>query len=503
MALNVVLGLVIGIIGLIYIWVKKRFTYWSDRGVVQVPPVFPFGTLTGVGYKVHFSKVTELIYNEYKKKASMVGMYFFTAPVILALDLELIKHILVKDFNNFHDRGIFANAKTDPLSAHLFAIEGAEWKNMRAKLTPTFTSGKMKMMFGTVVDISVKMIEHINEEVKKPEFEMKELLAQFTTDVIGNVAFGLEMNSMKDPNSMFRKMGRKVFETPPLRTMKVLFLSTFRKLAIKLGLKITQTDVSDFFLKSIRETVDYREANDVQRNDFMNLLLQIKNKGKINDDKGESIGTLSFNELAAQCFLFFLAGFETSSTTMTFALYELALNPDIQEKLRQEIKATLKKYDDKLTYEAMLDIKYLQMVIDETLRKYPPMDMLGRIASNDYKVPNTDAIIPKDTLVFIPAFAIQRDPEIYPNPDKFDPERFNDENKQKLHPMAHIPFGEGPRNCVGLRFGLMQTKIGLIQLLSNYKFSPSNQTTIPMVFIASAPLLAPVNDMWLKVEKVH
>ena len=294
----------------------------------------------------------------------MVGIYFFTVPVLLALDLELIKHILVKDFNNFHERGMYANVKTDPLSAHLFAIDGAEWKNMRAKMTPAFTSGKMKMMFGTVVDISIKMIEHINEEVKKSELEMKDLLAQFTTDVIGNVAFGLEMNSMKDPNSMFRKMGRKVFETPPLRTMKVLFMTTFKKFSVKLGLKLTQNDVSEFFLKSIRETVDYREANDIQRNDFMNLLLQIKNKGKINDDTGASIGTLSFNELAAQCFLFFLAGFETSSTTMTFALYELALNPDIQEKLRQEIKTVLKKHDDKLTYEAMLDIKYLQMVID-------------------------------------------------------------------------------------------------------------------------------------------
>ena len=367
MALNVVLGLVTGIIGLIYIWIKKRFTYWSDRGVVQVPPVFPFGNLSGVGYKVHFSTVTQQIYNEYKKQASMVGIYFFIAPVIIALDLELIKHILVKDFNYFHDRGIYANAKSDPLSAHLFAIEGAEWKNMRAKLTPTFTSGKMKMMFGTVVDISVKMVEHMDKEVKKSELEMKDLLAQFTTDVIGNVAFGIEMNSMKDPNSMFRQMGRKVFETPPLRTMKVLFLSTFRKFAVKLNLKITQPDVSEFFLKSIRETVEYREANDVKRNDFMNLLLQIKNKGKINDDTGASIGTLSFNELAAQCFLFFLAGFETSSTTMTFALYELAMNPDIQDKLRDEIRLVLKNHDNKLTYEAMLEIKYLQMVIDGNL----------------------------------------------------------------------------------------------------------------------------------------
>jgi cytochrome P450 family 6 len=98
---------------------------------------------------------------------------------------------------------------------------------------------------------------------------------------------------------------------------------------------------------------------------------------------------------------------------------------------------------------------------------------------------------------------IHYNPEIYPEPEKFDPERFTEENKRDRHPMAHLPFGEGPRNCVGLRFGLMQTKIGLIELLTNFKFSPSSQTTIPMDFLPSAPLLCPINDMWLKVEKLE
>lgn len=105
-------------------------------------------------------------------------------------------------------------------------------------------------------------------------------------------------------------------------------------------------------------------------------------------------------------------------------------------------------------------------------------------------------------MIFIPVYAVHHDPDIYPEPFKFDPERFTDEMKTDRHPMAHMPFGEGPRNCIGMRFGLMQTKIALIMLLTNYKFSPSKKTTIPMKFSLKAALLSPIDDMWLQVEKL-
>lgn len=166
----------------------------------------------------------------------------------------------------------------------------------------------MKMMFETVLKISDEMINHLRKMEKSVEIEMKDILARFTSDIIGNVAFGLELNSMKEPDSMFRKMGRKFFDTSPLQNFKVLFLTSFRKYAQKFNFMVTNREVSDFFLNSIKETVEYRENNDVKRNDFFSLLLQIKNHGKINDDMGESIGKLTIEELAAQSFLFFLAG---------------------------------------------------------------------------------------------------------------------------------------------------------------------------------------------------
>ena len=94
------------------------------------------------------------------------------------------------------------------------------------------------------------------------------------------------------------------------------------------------------------------------------------------------------------------------------------------------------------------------------------------------------------------------DPEIYPEPEKFDPERFSEENKKSRHPMAYLPFGDDPRNCIGMRFGLMQSRIALVQLLLNFKFSPTSRPTIKMKFVPKLILLSPVNGIWLKMEKL-
>lgn len=315
MGFGVAVALILVALSVFYLWAKMQFRYWEKRGFEYVKPVeFPFGSIKGVGYREHFSIKAKKAYMNFRRKTPVVGMYFFTSPVALILDLDVIKHVMIKDFNNFHDRGLYHNP-IDPLSEHLFAIEGSDWKNMRAKLTPTFTSGKMKAMFHTVLDISDKMVDYFKKLTETDNvLEMKELLSQFTTDVIGNVAFGLEINSMENSESEFRRMGRKAFNTPPTRTLKIFFLTCFPKLARRMGLWISDKEITDFFIKSVRDTVEYREKNNIQRNDFLNLLIQIKNHGKIDGEKGEGQGTWTIEELTAQCFLFFLAGFESEKS---------------------------------------------------------------------------------------------------------------------------------------------------------------------------------------------
>lgn len=218
-------------------------------------------------------------------------------------------------------------------------------------------------MFPTIVAVAKQFGETLQEVVKEnDDLEMKDLLARFTTDVIGTCAFGIECNSLKDPDAEFRKMGRDVFAKPRHNIIFNLLKVNFKSISRFLGLKVLTDEVSEFFMRIVKDTVEYREKNNIQRNDFMDLLIKIKN-----EEKDEKSGNITLNEIAAQAFLFFLAGFETSSTTLTFCLYELAFSPQVQAKARKEIQEALKRHDGQLSYEAMMDMPYIDHVLQGKL----------------------------------------------------------------------------------------------------------------------------------------
>lgn len=205
--------------------------------------------------------------------------------------------------------------------------------------------------------------------------DIKDVVSRFTTDIIGSCAFGIECNSLKDPQSEFRLCGKKIFEPDSYDKLKGLLFFIFpRKLLKALHIKQTNSDAEKFFMDAVKRTVEYREKNNVHRKDFMHLLLQLKNRGQLSDDDRLEIKNvnpdqvteerLTMTELAAQCFVFFLAGFETSGSVMTFALLELALNQHLQDRLRNEIRMVLDKHDGKITYEAVMEMTYLDQIIN-------------------------------------------------------------------------------------------------------------------------------------------
>lgn len=320
MSLTVAIALISVIIGLAYYWVRRRLAFFDENGFLYEKPVFPLGNLKGVGREFHVVYKTKELYDKFKGKAPAFGFYFSINPNVVITNLETVKNVLVRDFDNFHNRGLYFNKNDDPLSNQLFTTEDAEWKNLRGKLTPTFTSGKMKTMCGTVLEIADIMKKQLDKDLGSGlvEVEVKETLAKFTTDVIGNVAFGLEMNSIENPDAQFRKMGKRIFQQDPNMQIKILLMTSFRTLARKLHMKFFPTEVADFFLNTIRKTVDYRQEKNIQRNDVMNLLMNLLDNGK-----GEE-GKISFNELAANCFVFFFAG----KLTYSFLSYQTTLKND-------------------------------------------------------------------------------------------------------------------------------------------------------------------------------
>lgn len=356
-----VFGVFIATILLVIFLFKKRYSYWKNLGVAYEDATIPFGNAKDtVLQKTSIGEYYANFYHRMKvRKVKHAGSFFFHKPTYVPLDLDLVKQIMQVDFNHFTDHGGFVNEKDDPLAAHVFALGGQRWRNLRVKLTPTFTSGKMKLMFPIIVKISDELVKTLKEECGKGSIEAKDFSGRFTTDVIGNCAFGIDCNSLKDPETEFRIQGKRVFTLTTTETL-INFLSfLFPNLMRFFGARITPKVAADFFWKVIEDTVEYREKNGVRRNDAMQLLLDMMSK-----DGKEDENTLTFREVAAQAFVFFIAGFETSSTLMSFALLELAQEQDVQDRLREEVKAVLEINKGELTYETIWEMNYLRMVIN-------------------------------------------------------------------------------------------------------------------------------------------
>ncbi|XP_047117854.1 cytochrome P450 6k1-like [Schistocerca piceifrons] len=491
-----------------YVWFSHSYKYWKKKGAPYLEPQFPFGNV----YKSFVGKLSmplDIVDAYWQLKGNRFGgIYFFTRPTLVVLDPDLIRCILVKDFWTFQDRMALVN-ENEPISQHLFAIRGNKWRRLRVKLTPTFTSGKMKMMFQTVADCGREMVEVLQGPASRGEVvEMRELSARYSTDVIASVAFGIQVDCQRNPENEFRQWGRRVFEPGLLATLNALISSISPKLLTTLRVKSNLSVISAYFRGMVRETVKYREENNITRNDFMQLMIQLKNKGSVDSAKGgehEEVGgdvwKLSIDDVAAQAFVFFIAGFETSSTTMSFALHELAHHPDVQARLHEEIDSVLKQHSGQVTYDAISSMHYLDKVVAETLRKYPPIPLLNRICNRDYKIPDSDVVVDKGTSVIIPVYGLHHDPQIFPDPERFDPERFSEEQKAQRHPYVYLPFGEGPRNCIGMRFGLLQTKVGLTNVLGNFSVVPCEKTVRHLSFEPRSVILKPKSGIQLRLKK--
>lgn len=350
--------IIVGSIAALIKYLSIQRNFWLLRFIPHEKPHFFYGTVEPVVKQTqHFDEVLSELYKKYKYSGPFVGMHFFFRPACLLTDVDLIKAVLISDFHKFSERGLFYNEKDDPLTAHLFALDGEKWKNLRTKMSSTFSVGSIRNMYPTVLEVADQLTKVLNEQLRHHAqftavLEITELCARYTTDVIGNCAFGLECNSLKNPDAEFRRYGKRILTEHRHNDIIEALIMSFPKIARRLRMRTIHDDIHQYFMRVVRETVELRERENIKRNDFMNLLLELKHNGE-----------LSVAEMAAQTFAFFLAGFETSSATIAYALYELALNPQMQERLQQEITEVLERHNKEFTYEAIKEMEYLEMVI--------------------------------------------------------------------------------------------------------------------------------------------
>ncbi|PRD23421.1 UNVERIFIED_CONTAM: Cyp6a18 [Trichonephila clavipes] len=206
---------------------------------------------------------------------------------------------------------------------------------------------------------------------------------------------------------------------------------------------------------------------------------------------------LSYDELVSQCVTFFIAGFDATTSLLSHLVYRLAMNQQYQENVYNEMNEALANDDGTLSYGVLKDMKYLDAGINECLRLCPAMVRSERRTAHDCVIENEEngkesIQVKKGTIISIPVYGIHHDPEWYPEPEEFRPERFYDE---KPPPMAHLPFGEGQRICVGMRFVHMQVKLCLAKILMKFQILPAPTTPKTLNFIEKRNILT--------VEKVE
>ncbi|CAG2121494.1 unnamed protein product, partial [Medioppia subpectinata] len=289
-----------------------------------------------------------------------------------------------------------------------------------------------------------------------------------------------------------------------------------------LGIRSGATESAhQFFLQTTQHVIRQRKAeqnggkHSKKYNDFIQLLVDAeRDKDELHDENDANEAhhvnegeeelaverkTLSGNilnkqltetEIMAQGWIIFVAGYETTATTLTFCSYELALNPEVQERLHQEVMASVDA-NGEISYEELSKLPYLDAVLSETLRLYPPVLRLERKAvSDNYELGDTGVRLYAGQPVEIPVYAIHHSEEYYENPDTFNPDRFLPQNRHKITPYTYLPFGAGPRNCIGMRFALMEAKLGLLQIVQRFRFFRSPQTAVPLEFKTITRLIA-------------
>ncbi|XP_055589830.1 probable cytochrome P450 9f2 [Uranotaenia lowii] len=524
----------VALIGLIYYFFAKKYEYFDSKPIPLVRPTFLLGSTAPILFRRRnvLTHVNEIYYTY--PDAKMIGFFDLVNPIYMLRDPETIKQIAIKDFDFFSDHTPMLSPSevdedTETLFGNsLFALRGQKWRDMRATLSPAFTGRKMRHMFELVGECGKSMASFFRAELEKGEdleLEMKDVFSRYGNDVIASVAFGISVDSLRDKENEFYVKGKDMLKFNMLKMLwKVIIMRSMPSLARKLKLDFTDAVFIKYFKGTIEDNMKQRKTHNIVRNDMIQMLMDVQ-RGALSHQQEEKDGkdagfatveesavgkathsrTWSNNELIAQCFLFFLAGFETTSGGLSFLLYELCVNPEIQQRLHEEILQTSDSLNGQpLTYETLQKMEYMDMVVSESLRKWPPMPFTDRYCHRDYLfegVAEKPFIMEKQSTAWIPIIAIHRDAKYYPDPDKFDPERFSKENRSRILAGAYLPFGVGPRNCIGSRLALMEVKSAVYHLVKEFEFVPSSKTEIPLELSRKNTFgLQTQNGVWLKMK---
>lgn len=457
----VLVALIILIVLLVGVHRKRNEYYWKKRGVVFWRKSKTLGVFWHYvsGQKSMFQIFDEM-YREYSD-ASEVAFGTFLTPSIFVKNLVNIHHVTIIDFQSFSHRGL-AFGKNDKLANNVALLHGPKWKIIRQAMSPLFTPAKIKKMHYIVDKCAQDFIQLLKRNPNKLNGDAYMTMKTYCCAALTGAVFGIGTESPFE--SPFIKITSQALAPTLWSNIKFMISGVSPQLFNFLGLSLFSVQ-EKLFTKTIKQVIEDRKLSDEKKHDFVDLCVNLQNGGVLLDsDTGFQLQP-THEIMAAQAFIFFMAGLEPCAAGLFGALFELGRNPEMQKRLQRDIDAAFEKYDGEMTYDAIMEMKYLDKVIKETLRMYPPVGFLTRECVRDTKLPVGNIKIDAGTKVYLPIYSQHNDSKYFPDPEVFDPERFS--NEKELADVF-IPFGQGSRICLGLRYAYIQIKTGIVHILRHF-----------------------------------
>lgn len=323
--------------------------------------------------------------------------------------------------------------------------------------------------------------------------DIKPYFTALGMDVITNVAFAATLNPQENPNDPAVRHALGIGELPKWKFFVHLLMPFKVMELLKFG--VLNTEHLNYLVNLVKAMITQKREEKKKGirkrpyKDFLDLFLEAA------DDNKE----FTENQVISNSFLIFLAGFETTTVTMMFLHYMLSFYPDWQEKCYQEVRGSCEANGSQWIYESLAELQNLESFISENLRVHPPLVRFDRIATKDVQLDN-GIFIPKGTVMRFPLYALHTSKAYWSDPLTFRPERFLPENSKSIVPYSYIPFVEGPRICLGKRFGKMEATYVTSKFLMRYKFSRPLEEKEGWARKNASFLIAPA-CMYVDIEK--
>ncbi|CAF1341313.1 unnamed protein product [Rotaria sp. Silwood1] len=460
----------------VYLWtINSRYNYFKRLGISGPPHRFFFGH-----YKILWSlkSLSKQLQEWTRQYGSIYGLFIGTTPMYVVSNVDFLQEVYIKQFSSFHSRDTPKSTRREnDASIHLFQATGAGWRRQRYIINPTFSSAKLKLMSPLVngcIEAMLNKLAQIRNNEQHQEINIYELYKRLTMDVICRCAFGIDTDMQNDLNNPYLQKSDEVFKTDInelllVRLVKMMpFLKNYIEEFPHIWLMNRVQDVVDLRMKS--------STNMKKRVDLLQLMIDALTNDNLMDQADDHMisKVLRSEELVPNIFLFMVAGYETTSTALAYSTYVLATRPEIQDKLIEEINQhTWNNKNIEEDYETAINLSYLDLFVREVLRMYPiTVKAMTRKCNTTTTV--CGHMIEKGCIIQPDILTIHNNPDLWgpEDPNLFIPER----HTVKRHPIAWMPFGVGPRNCIGMRFALMELKMCLIQLLQQYRILPCDKT---------------------------